>query len=121
MLATVGVWGEAAADPRRGHHRQHHGHHGFRSHGRHFYGPGFIGPRFYFGSRGYYGYPYYYPYYGYYYGYAAPPVVVTPPPAYVERPSPPAQYWHYCRNPPGYYPDVQQCPDGWIQVPPRTE
>jgi hypothetical protein len=48
-----------------------------------------------------------------------PPVVVTPPPtSYVERP-PAAQYWHYCHDPAGFYPDVQQCPGGWVQVPPR--
>jgi hypothetical protein len=120
LLAAVGVWDEAEADGRR-RGRHHHHHHGF--HGKHFHGPRFyVGPRF---------YPYHYGayYYGrpYYYGYA-PPVVVTPPPVvvapppttYVER-APAPQYWHYCQDPAGYYPDVQQCPGGWVQVPPRSD
>ncbi|HSE02682.1 MAG TPA: hypothetical protein VLK35_00910 [Methylomirabilota bacterium] len=128
LLAAGGAWDEAEADRgRRGghHHRGHHhgGHHGF--HGKHFYGhSSFFGPRFY-GPRWYPYYAYPRPFYGgYYYGYAPvvtpPPVVVTPPPTpYVERPS--SQYWHYCHDPAGYYPEVQQCPGGWIQVPPRSD
>lgn len=57
------------------------------------------------------------------YGY--PPVVVAPPPVYVQppprvyvQPPPPQPYWYYCDNPPGYYPYVQQCPGGWRQVNP---
>jgi hypothetical protein len=121
LLAAGGIWAEAEADRRRG--RPHHNHHGF--HGKHFHGPRvFIGPRFHVGPRAY---PYYYSpyYYRGYYGYAPPvvvtppPVVVTPPPtSYVERP-PVTGYWHYCQDPAGYYPDVQQCPGGWVQVPPR--
>jgi hypothetical protein len=127
LLAAGGAWDEAEADRRRG--RHHHGnHHGF--HGKHFHGPRvFFGPRFYVGPRAYpyYAYPHYRYYGGYYYGYAPPvvvtppPVVVTPPPtSYVER-APVTQYWHYCHDPVGYYPDVQQCPGGWTQVPPRSE
>jgi hypothetical protein len=26
-------------------------------------------------------------------------------------------YWYYCPNPPGYYPQVQQCLSGWQKVP----
>jgi hypothetical protein len=121
LLAATGAWEEAEADRRhRGRHHHRHHHHKFHHHG-HFHGPHvFFGPRFYVGPR--YGYPYYYPYYGYYGYVAPPPVVVTPPPTtYVERPAPPTQYWHYCQDPAGYYPDVQQCPGGWIQVAPRTE
>jgi hypothetical protein len=45
--------------------------------------------------------PGYYPYgYGYSYG---------------DMPS----YW-YCRDPAGYYPDVQTCPSGWMQVVPNS-
>lgn len=120
LLAAGGVWDEAEADRGRRGGRHHHHHHGF--HGRHFHGPRFYaGPRF---------YPYYYGSYyygGYHYGYV-PPVIVTPPPvvvappptSYVER-APVTQYWHYCHNPAGYYPDVQQCPGGWVQVPPRSD
>jgi hypothetical protein len=70
---------------------------------------------------GYYGgYPYY-PYYAY------PPVVSTvpvAPPVYIQQaapqpvPQPQADYWHYCRNPEGYYPYVKECPGGWQQVAP---
>jgi hypothetical protein len=28
-------------------------------------------------------------------------------------------WWYYCRNPAGYYPYVERCPDGWVKVPPR--
>ena len=119
LLAAGGVWDEAEADRgRRG--RSHHHHHGF--HGRHFQGPRvFIGPRFHVGPRVY---PYYSPYYygGYpgYYGYAAPVVVPPPPTSYIER-APVSQYWYYCQDPAGHYPDVQQCAGGWVQVPPRSE
>lgn len=127
VLATGGTWDEAEADRgRRG--RSHHGFHGKHFHRGHVHGPRvFIGPRFHVGPRVY---PYYRPYYGgyFYYGGYAPPVVVTPPPVvvapppstYVERP-PASQYWHYCQDPAGYYPEVQQCPGGWIQVPPRSD
>jgi hypothetical protein len=58
--------------------------------------------------------PYYYP---------APPVVVQQPPVY-EQPAPPPQaqtyYWYYCQNPQGYYPYIEQCPNGWMQVVPPT-
>jgi len=57
--------------------------------------------------------------------YPAPPVVVAPPPVYVEpslppQAPPPPQYWYYCEDPKGYYPYVQQCPGGWMQVVPST-
>jgi hypothetical protein len=47
-----------------------------------------------------------------------PPVVVEPQPVYVQQ-STPQQYWYYCQNPPGYYPYVQQCPGGWLEVVPN--
>jgi hypothetical protein len=57
--------------------------------------------------------------------YLYPPVVVGPPPVYVQppprvyvQPPPPRPYWYYCDNPAGYYPYVQQCPGGWRQVNP---
>jgi hypothetical protein len=63
--------------------------------------------------RPYYAYPYY-PYY--------PPVVTVPssPPVYIEREPPqlPSGYWYYCDNPQGYYPYVNECPQGWRQVDP---
>lgn len=82
----------------------------------------------YFGMPlGYAGYgppPYYYSYYpapNYYY---APRVVIRQAPqVYIERaapqPAPQSEaYWHYCSNPAGYYPYVQQCPGGWQRVVP---
>lgn len=38
------------------------------------------------------------------------------PPVYEQQP--PQPYWYYCQNPGGYYPYVQQCPNGWLQVVP---
>jgi len=50
---------------------------------------------------------------------APPPVIIQQPP--VVQSAPPVQapvYWYYCPNPAGYYPYVQQCPSGWMQVVP---
>jgi hypothetical protein len=53
--------------------------------------------------------------------YVPPPVVVAEPPAVmVPQPPtgrPPAQYWYYCYNPPGYYPYVPACTGPWRPVP----
>jgi hypothetical protein len=93
----------------------------------------------YYGSRATYYRPPVYGYgyggyggYGYGgYGYPAapyPPVVAVPaaPPVYIQQEVAQAQpqaqatnYWHYCRNPEGYYPYVKNCPEGWIQVAPQ--
>lgn len=48
----------------------------------------------------YVGPDYYYDYYNYY--------------------SQPSYYWYYCEDPPGYYPDVQQCNGEWEPVPPEA-
>ncbi len=58
-----------------------------------------------------------------YYYYPAPPVVVLPSVVYERAaPSQPQAptYWYYCQNPQGYYPYIQQCPTGWLQVVPQT-
>jgi hypothetical protein len=96
-------------------------------HGRHFRGGniGFYwgGPMWGSGFWPYYGWPS-----PYYYGppMAVPVPVPTQPPTYIERGQDddddrplPSGYWYYCANPPGYYPDVTDCPVGWQQVPPR--
>ena len=96
-------------------------------------------------SLGYYGGAPYVPYYGYPpgygfapwigfgpgYGYSYPPVVgaPSPPPVYIQQqqgmppqPSAPASYyWHYCRDPEGYYPYIRNCPGGWLQVAPQPD
>lgn len=66
--------------------------------------------------------PWYYPppYY--------PPVVIErqPPLVYVEQAPVVVEtqpgysgYWYYCQSPSGYYPEVTQCSQAWIKVPPR--
>ncbi len=48
-----------------------------------------------------------------------PPVVfAAPTPVYVQPPPQPA-YWYYCESARTYYPYVQQCPEGWLEVVPR--
>ncbi len=98
---------------RGGGHRHFRG--GFRSH-RHFRG-GFF--NYGFGYGGYRGY-------GRYggFGYRGYPATVSAPIVYIQREAvTPVQqqtnYWHYCRNPDGYYPYVKQCPGGWLQVAPQ--
>lgn len=55
-----------------------------------------------------------------------PPVVVVPPPplVYIERPRdeepPAAGYWYWCESSQGWYPEVNDCPQGWQPVPPRA-
>ncbi len=50
----------------------------------------------------------------------APPVVLAPgPPVYVQPPPQQPAYWYYCQSAKTYYPYVQQCPEGWLQVVPR--
>ncbi len=73
------------------------------------------------------GAPFYWPYYAYAPVYYPQPVYVAPAPqvVYVEQaqapiaPPPVQQYWYYCANPQGYYPNVQQCPAGWQKVLPQ--
>ena len=45
-----------------------------------------------------------------------PPTVEAAPAVAGEGP-PPAQYWYYCDNPPGYYPYVATCQTQWRPVP----
>lgn len=80
---------------------------------------------FYFGYPSYYWrpyyYPYYYPYYRSYYYYSPPPTVYVEPPqpkVYVQQPA--ASYWYYCPAAEKYYPYVQSCPQGWLQVVPQS-
>ncbi len=70
--------------------------------------PVFVGPGVIVGPP-VYPVPYYAP---------APVVVQSAPPVYEQQP--PQPYWYYCQNPGGYYPYVQQCPNGWLQVVPNA-
>ncbi|SFK96757.1 hypothetical protein SAMN05216302_102322 [Nitrosomonas aestuarii] len=110
-----------------------HGHFGHgHSHNRFNFGfnfGGFYGPGYY--GSGFYSYPYRYGYRSPYYyprAYAYPSPVIIPrtPPVYIQRETPvtastqpQTNYWHYCRNPEGYYPYIKQCPEGWLQVAPQ--
>jgi hypothetical protein len=107
LLGLLAV-GDASADRGRGH-GWGHGH----GYGR--VGVGvFVGAPFWS--------PWYYP--AYY-----PPVVIErrAPPVYIEQ-SPPVEmraqtvysgYWYYCQSPSGYYPEIRECPQGWLKIPPR--
>ncbi len=91
------------------------GHSGGHSSGRHHGGHGSL----YIGYSGYYPAPYYY-----YPSYYPARLVVTEPATqtiYVEK-SAQAEpyYWYYCTDPKGYYPHVERCPTGWLQVVPRS-
>jgi hypothetical protein len=49
-----------------------------------------------------------------------PPVVYEAPPVeYIEAAPAPASpgVWYYCPEPKAYYPDVTECPGGWVSVP----
>jgi hypothetical protein len=67
-------------------------------------------------------YPYYYPYYPYYPYYDPAPAVAAAqqPEQYAESGEQQSDYWYYCQDPQGYYPYVQSCPGGWMQVVPQT-
>ena len=80
------------------------GFHGGGFHG-HSHGSFFIDAPIIFGP-GYYPYGDSYPY-GYSYPYGD---------FYPYEPQDSGSLYWYCRNPAGYYPDVQTCPSGWLQV-----
>jgi hypothetical protein len=114
MLAVLLVTSTVPGEARGGHglHGFGHGFHRF-GHGHH----GFIGPRIGV-SIGPYWDPYLDPY-----GY--PPVITPAPQVYIQpapeapgQPPPTPPSWYYCDDPQGYYPYVQQCPDGWRPVAP---
>jgi hypothetical protein len=125
LLAAVAVMAAAvpsqADDGRHGHPSFGAGRH--VAPGRHFHGRGFvhrpfahrhfIGPRIAFGVPFVVGPPVVYP--GPY-AYAPDVVAPEPPPVYIQ---PPQQYWYYCPDAQAYYPSVQQCPSGWVQVAPQ--
>ena len=102
-------------------------------HGRSSVGIYIGGPAYYRGWGPYWGPGWYGGYWG------APPVVYSAPPqptVYVERNDvpPPVQaaapqaqsslapgFWYYCREPAGYFPQVESCRGAWEQVAPRAQ
>ncbi len=136
LLSLVLFW-SSTASAKGGHHNGGKHHSGKHHYGRHhYYGRRHYRPRFYTGL--YFGYPLI----NYSYTYSPPtrvireieePVVyVKKPVVYIEKPikydepeevvdlieSEASNYWYYCKNPAGYYPQVERCPDGWMQVVP---
>ena len=79
---------------------------------------------FHFGVPMYWPGPYYSPYYYPPPYYAAPVVIQSQPPVYVERsdaapaPQQSQNYWYYCADSRTYYPYVKECPGGWQRVSP---
>lgn len=132
LIPANSVWARGGHHGGGGHHHRHHHGGGYGGYGLAL-GLGVLGGY----GLGYYGNrtPYYPPAYGYAprYGYGNaygyPPAVrvpAAPPPVYIQQEivqvAPQAQaveYWHYCRNPEGYYPYVKNCPEGWMQVAPQ--
>lgn len=47
----------------------------------------------------------------------APQVVTAAPAPPMAPPGYPKEAWYYCSNPAGYFPNVSNCPQGWIPVP----
>jgi hypothetical protein len=104
-----------ASEGRGGHRGGHRG----GQHGRHHFhggrvivgvGPWWWGPP----------YPYwYYPPPAYY---VPRSVAAEEPPVYIER-SPvthPEGYWYYCPSAKAYYPQISNCQEPWVPVPPTT-
>lgn len=55
--------------------------------------------------------------------YVAPPVYVVPPVAAAAPmvlPDMNSGYWYFCPDSRAYYPQVLECPSGWLQVAPNT-
>ena len=134
VLGALAIAFPAAAAPTGGsgqHFSGAHGDfHGDRDHGRRGFGRGFgfgfgfgyWDPWWWWDPAAYWGYPYPYPYY---YPYAPYPAYYAPPGPAPEGPvqptgAPPPQYWYYCDNPQGYYPQVANCSSAWRQVGPTA-
>lgn len=60
---------------------------------------------------------YFYPVPIYPYPTYVPPAIVVQQAPPVPTGLPPAQFWYYCDNPPGYYPYVAACSGPWRPVP----
>lgn len=75
-----------------------------------------------------------FPYVSYSYIHTSPRVIikeVEEPIVYIEKNQDPVSeplgspetdastFWYYCKKPAGYYPTIERCPDGWMQVVPH--
>ncbi|MFK5985724.1 MAG: hypothetical protein QM479_09880 [Pseudomonadota bacterium] len=49
----------------------------------------------------------------------APVTYIEKQPKPREEPLKAANYWYYCKKPAAYYPEVESCPGGWVQLVPR--
>lgn len=105
---------------RGGHRHSRHNHlnlgFNFGGYNSGFYGYNYYGPRYYG-----YGDPFFYPRS---YNYGSTVIMPMTPPVYIQKEEvtptqPQVNYWHYCRDPDGYYPYVEKCPGGWLQVAPQ--
>jgi len=85
-------------------------------------------PAFWWGAP-YYPYSYHYPYSYYDDSYAWPVYGGPGPTTYIQQDSGTAaqtgagqssggEYWYYCTDPAGYYPQIQNCVKGWLKVVP---
>lgn len=123
FLITLTMCSSAFAYRAHGGGRWHHG--GARV-GLHIGVPLFSSPFYgYSGHRfGYYSYPYSYPS-------PVTTIVTVPrePIVYIEKDAhnalqsdetPGEGFWHYCREPAGYYPQVASCLGSWQKIPPSS-
>ena len=99
---------------------------GHRYSGNHHYGYDHYRP--YRNSGLYFGFPHV----SYSYTHTSPTIIVKEieePIVYIEKkPEPiattetktdPSKFWYYCKKPAGYYPTIERCADGWMQVVPH--
>ena len=104
-----------------------HGGHRHYKNPNHFYGHSHYRPHrnigFYFGP----------PLLSYSYIHTTPTTIIREieePVIYIEKPAKKVEtvdqkvndasnYWYYCKKSAGYYPEVERCPDGWMQVVPH--
>ncbi len=67
-------------------------------------------------------FPFAYPFPFPYAAFPPPVVVQSSPSAFVQQEPPtqaPASYWYYCQASQAFYPYVNECPGGWLQVVPQ--
>jgi len=107
-------------DFRGGHFRDDHFGFGFGWGGWWGWDPYWYPAQYYYPYPGPYGYPYpYYPYAPPYPASAPPYPASAPPPGSAPQASAvaaPPQFWYYCDESKGYYPQVANCPTAWREV-----